>query len=374
MDISIHEVASHKQLREYIRFPYQLYRNNPNWLPPLRSDEKKFNNATQNNGFQVCDTVRYIAMRNGQAAGRVMGIIHHGFNERSGEKTGRFFAFECVEDMECAWALIKSVEDWCRARGVQKIVGPFGFSDKDPQGFLISGFEHRGIMTAPYNPPYYAEMIGTMGYSKMVDLVEYLIPVPETVPDFYQKIIPRITQNPAIRCVEFRTRKALKPYIIPVLRLMNETFRDIYGSVELSEEEMKSLAADYLPVLDPDFIKVVEFNGEPVGFILGMPDIGIGLQRAMGRLWPFGIFHIMKEMKRTDYLVLLLGGIREGYQNKGIDVLLGTRMLESAIRRKYKLINSHLELETNLKVRAEMERTGGKIHKIYRIFQKEHKG
>lgn len=372
MGIRIHEVASRRQLREFIRFPYVHYQGNPNWLPPLLSDEHRFYNRSKNKGFSVSETILFSAYRGREMMGRIMGIVHHPFNEGSGEFTGRFFAFECIEDMACARALIESVEGWCRSKGVQKMVGPFGFSDKDPQGFLIGGFEHRGILTAPYNPPYYAEMISAMGYSKMVDLVEYLIPVPETVPDFYRKIIPRIAQNPAIRCVEFRTRKALRPYILPVLRLMNETFRGIYGSVELTEEEMKILAADYLPVLDPDFIKVVEFNDEPVGFILGMPDIGPGLQRAKGRLWPFGIFHILQEKKKTDYLILLLGGIREGYQGKGIDVLLGTRMLESAIRRGYKLINSHLELETNLKVRAEMERTGGKIHKTYRIFQKEY--
>jgi hypothetical protein len=250
------------------------------------------------------------------------------------------------------------------------MIGPFGFSDKDPQGFLVEGFEYRGILTAPYNPAYYGQMIESLGYKKMLDLVEYLIPVPDEIPGFYQRIIPRITRNPAIRCVEFRKKRELKPYIVPVLRLVNETFTEIYGSVEMTEEEMKKLAREYMMVLDPEFIKVVEVNDEPVGFILGMPDIGPGLQKAKGRLYPFGVFHILKEMKKTDYLILFLGGIKEGYQGKGLDVLLGSRMLESAIRRGYKQINSHLELETNLKVRVEMERTGGEIIKRYRIFER----
>jgi hypothetical protein len=171
--------------------------------------------------------------------------------------------------------------------------------------------------------------------------------------------------------VEFRNKKQLKPYIIPVLQLMCETFDEVYGSVVLTEQEMKKLAKEYLPVLDPDFIKVVEIDGVPVSFILGMPDIGPGLQKAKGRLFPFGIFHILRELKRTRYLILFLGGIRKQYQGKGLDVLMGTKMLESLMRRGYKEINSHLELETNVKVRAEMERTGGKIYKTYRIFQKK---
>lgn len=371
MDIETREVVSGRDNADFIRFPYSLYKGHPNWLPPLLSDEKKFYNPSGNSAFTVSDTVRFLAHKNGSLAGRIMGIIHHSFNEKNGEKTGRFFAFECIREPAVAASLLSAVETWCRNKGMSIMVGPFGFSDKDPQGFLVSGFEHRGILIAPYNPEYYPALVEALGYRKMVDLVEYLIPVPAEVPEFYRKIIPRILQNPAVRCVEFASKKELKPYILPVLRLVSETFRDIYGSVELDEPEMRKLARQYLPVLDPDFIKVVEVNGEPVGFILAMPDIGPGLQKAGGRLFPFGFMHIMKELKTTRYLVLLLGGIRKSQQGKGLDVLLGTKMLETAIRRGYREINSHLELETNLKVRAEMERTGGKIIKTYRIYRKE---
>jgi hypothetical protein len=370
MDVEIREVRDKRQQLEFIRFPYQLYNNHPNWLPPLLADEKKFFNPLKNTGFSVSDTIRFLAYRNGRITGRIMGIIHHPFNEENHEKTGRFFAFDCYDDAESATALIRSVEDWCRKRGMDQVVGPFGFSDKDPQGILISGYEHRGILIAPYNFPYYHELISANGYTKMVDLVEYLIPVPSEIPEFYRRISPRILKNPSIHCVEFKNKKQLKPYIIPVLQLMCETFGEIYGSSVLTEEEMKKLAREYLPVLDPDFIKVIEFDGEPVAFILGMPDIGPGLQRAKGHLFPFGIFHILREMKRTRYLVLFLGGIRKQFQGKGLDVLMGTKILESLMQRGYKEINSHLELETNVKVRAEMERTGGKIYKSYRIFKK----
>jgi len=371
MNIEIREVKTGSELKSFIRFPYMLYNGHSNWLPPLLSDEKKFHHPLKNKAYAVSDTARFLAYKDGKLAGRVMGVIHHPFNQKNSENTGRFFAFESMEDESVGKALLDTVENWCRQKGMDKLIGPFGFSDKDPQGFLVEGFEHRGILTAPYNPVYYPEFAEKAGFQKMVDLVEYMIPVPEAVPDFYQRIIPRILQNTSIRCVEFKKKKELKPYIVPVLRLVNETFTDIYGSVELSEEEMHKLAAEYMMVLDPEFIKVVEVNDEPVGFILGMPDIGPALQKARGRLLPFGVFHILREMKRTDYLVLFLGGIKKGFQGKGIDVLLGTKMLETAIRRGYKEINSHLELETNLKVRAEMERTGGQIYKRYRIYEKK---
>lgn len=370
MDVEIREVKDRLQQREFIRFPYRLYRNTPNWLPPLLREERKFYNPAENTGFAACDTVRFCAYRHGSMTGRIMGIIHHQYNRLHHEKTGRFFAFDCMEDRETAWALLRAVESWCRSKGMKQVVGPFGFSDKDPQGTMIYGFDQRGTIIAPYSHSYYMEFIAGCGYTKMVDLVEYLVAVPAEVPAFYLKICGRILRNPSVRCVEFENKQQLKPYIVPILRLMCETFEDIYGTVALTDDEMKKLAADYMPVLDPDFIKVVEMDGEPVAFILGLPDFGPGLKKAGGRLFPFGFYHILRELKRTRYLILLLGGIRKAYQGKGLDALMGTRMLESAIRRGYTSINSHLELETNLRVRAEMERAGGEIFKKYRIFQK----
>jgi len=370
MAIEIREVRSRKDKLEFIRLPYLLYQRHPNWLPPIFSDEKKFYDPERNTAFSVSDTIRFLAFRDGKVTGRIMGVIHHPFNRDHQEKTGRFCSFDLEEDGETAQALLSAVETWCRGKGMDQVIGPFAFSDKDPQGMLISGFGHRGILTAPYNFPYYPELVAANGYEKMVDLVEYLIPVPDEMPELYKKLTPRILSHPGLRCVEFRSKKELKPYIVPVLKLMCETFSEIYGSVVLSEQEMKKLAAEYLPVLDPDFIKVVEVDGDPVAFILGMPDIGPGLQKARGRLFPFGFLHILRELKKTRYLVLFLGGIRKSYQGKGLDVLMGTRMIETCQRRGYKEINSHLELETNVKVRAEMERAGGEIYKTYRIYRK----
>lgn len=318
-----------------------------------------------------CDTVRYLAYQDGEPVGRVMGIIHHPHNRSSGANAARFFAFECIDNLEVAHALIHEVEQWARSFGISRMIGPFGFSDKDPQGALIMGFQHNAVITTPYNFPYYARHLEAEGYAKELDLVEYHIPVTPEIPEFYIRIADRILRNPSIGCLEFRTKRELKPFIQPVLGLMNETFRDIYGFNHLSPADIKSLADQYLPVLDPEFIKVVTANGDPVAFIIGMPDVGPGLRKAHGRLFPFGIFHVLQDLKHSDYLVLLAGAIRKDFQGIGLDALMGKKMLETAHRRGIRLINSHLELETNLKVRAEMERAGGKVSKMYRIFGKD---
>ena len=371
MTISIREVTTRSSLKAFIKFPASLYKKNPNWLPPLYIDEWNFHNKNKNKAYAVSDTILFTAHLDNKIVGRIMGIINYKYNEMKSENNARFFAFECIDDSEVAFALLRSVEDWARSKGMEKIIGPFGFSDKDPQGFLITGFEYPAIIITPYNPEYYNRLVEEYGFQKEVDLVEYRISVPENIPEFYQKILNRVSQNNHIKCIEFSKKKELKPYIIPVLRLMNETFSEVYGSYELTDDEMKKLAADYMPVLDPEFVKVIlNDENEAISFFIGLPDIAPGLKKARGRLFPLGLYFILRSLKHTDQLVLMLGGIKPAYQGKGLDVLMGVKMLESTFKRGYKKIDSHLELETNTKVRAEMERMGGQIIKKFRIYQK----
>jgi hypothetical protein len=368
----ISEVKSNRDLNEFIYLPLHFHRRNPYWVPPVYIDEKKFFNPEKNKSFSYCETIRILARKNSKVTGRAMGIIHKAYNEMKSEKTARFGWFECIDDQETAHELISYIQEWATDRGMDKLIGPFGFSDKDPQGCLIDGFERRAVLTTAYHPPYYRNLIENEGFTKEIDLVEYLIPVPETIPEFYRRIYDRAMNNQKAHIKEFSRKKELKPYIVPVLKLMNETFSDIYGSFPLSENEMISLAKEYLPVLDPEFLKIVITEKEEiVAFIIGMPDIAEGLKKSDGKLLPFGIFHILRAAKKTDQLVLLLGGIRQDYQGKGLDALMGIRMLESASKRKFRIIDSHVELETNVKVRAEMEKMGGKVAKMFRIFQKK---
>jgi hypothetical protein len=334
-------------------------------------DEIKFFNPEKNKSFSYCDTIKILAKKDNKVVGRLMGIIHKGYNEMKSEKTARFGWFDCIDDQETAHEMLEFIKDWATAKGMEKLIGPFGFTDKDPQGCLIDGFQYRAVLTTVYHPPYYKKLIENEGFTKEVDLVEYQIPVPDKIPDFYQRIYDRAMNKHKARIKEFKNKKELKPYIVPVLNLMNETFSDIYGSYPLTEKEMKDLAKEYLPVLDAEFVKVViNEKEEIVAFIIGMPDVAEGLKKANGKLLPFGIFHILRAAKKTDQLVLLLGGIREDYQGKGFDALMGIKMLESTSKRKLRFIDSHVELETNVKVRAEMERMGGKVAKMFRIYRK----
>ena len=256
---------------------------------------------------------------------------------------------------------------------MEKLVGPLAFSDKDPQGFLYEGYNEVHIIASNCNFPYMNEFCEKEGFSKKVDLVEYKIEIPDKFPPIYEKINERFQQNHQnIRVAEYKNKLQFRPIIKPVLTLINNTFADIYGFTPFSEKEMNDYANRYIFLLNPNFIKVaLNENNEVIGSIIAMPDISEGVQKCRGRLLPFGIFKVLLSGRKSPRLNLLLGAVDPRYQGRGIDVIMGIKMLESAKKQGKTVIDSHLELETNVKVRAEMERMGGIIYKRYRIYQKD---
>ena len=369
--ITIKEVVTRKELKEFIYLPEKVHKNNKKWLPPIYQDEWDLYNPGKNKSFQHCDTVLYLAYRNGKPAGRVMGIIHRLYNQIHNENHGRFAFMECYEDQEVVHTLLQKVEQWAKERGMTKIVGPLGFSDKDPQGFQIEGFEYPPFLAAATNAPYLPLMVEKEGYVKKVDLVNYLTPVPDKLPEIYQRALKRFDLLEAFQVVEFRSKKDLKPYIIPALELMNQTYSEIYGYVPLDDQEKKDLAKKYLPILDPHFIIMIKAGEELVAFAVAVPDMSDGIRKAKGKLFPFGFIYILRELKRSKSLLTLLGGIKKEYRNHGLDVILALKLYEAAIKYGMEYCNSHLILETNTKMRAEFERVGGRISKKFRIYQKD---
>jgi hypothetical protein len=371
MDVEIRQVKTRREKKIFIYLPAKIHKNNSNWLPPIYSDEWELFDEKKNKSYQYADTILYLAYKSGKVAGRIMGIINRRYNSIHNEQYGRFCFMESYEDQEIVHALIEKVEIWARERGMIKLVGPLAFSDKDPQGFQIEGFEHPKFIVCPTNDSYLPEMIAREGYLKNRDLVNYLAKRPLDLPDVYKKILSRVSQNKEYRIVEFTTKKELKPYLLPILELMNQTFNEIYGFVPLTEPEKKELVGRYILILDPRFIKVVENETGLIGFAGGIPDISEGIRKARGRLLPFGIFRILLESRRSKKLLMLLGGVKSSYRGKGIDVLLAIKMLQSCIENRMEWIDLHLVLEDNYKMRAECERIGGKIIKRFRIYQKD---
>lgn len=372
MNIEVRPVSTPSDYRQFIYLPEKIHRDHANWVHPIFLDDLDYFNAKKNKSFSYCDTVLFLAFRNGEAVGRIMGIIHHPYNAQNGEKHARFSWMECYEDPEVYAALMGAVESWARERGMTHIVGPLGFSDKDPQGFLIEGYDEPVVQASNCNFPYLVSLTEAYGFAPRTNLVVYKVPVPEVLPPIIAKIEERHRRNESgLRVVEFTSRRKVRPYIHPVLKLVNMTFTEIYGFWPYREDEMDDFANRFLYLINPRYIKaVVNREEEVVAFIVGMSDMSEGIRKARGRLLPFGWIHLVLAARRTRQLNLLLGAIHPNYQGRGLDMLMGAKILESAKQTGKTTMDSHLELEHNTKVRAEMERMGGKVYKRFRIYIK----
>lgn len=372
LSIEIREVTDRKMLKTFIYLPSLLYKDFSNWVPPMYIDEWKFHNPKENTSLQYADVCRWIAYRNKKTVGRIMGIIHHKYNTVHHEKTARFFQLDCINDASVAEALIDKVENWALKNGMNFIIGPYGFSDKDPQGLQIEGFEHLPVIATPANPSYLPRLVVQHGYRKYIDCVSYKITVPDKLLPLYEKIHERISRNQKIHLVEFRSKRQMKPFVVPIFRLVNETFTRIFGFVPMDENEMKKMAAQYMPVLDPAFVKVViDDKKEVIAFIVAMPGISKGIQKAKGKVFPFGFIHILKSARQTNQLNLMLGAVKQNHRGRGLNVLMGAAIINSAIKRGFKIMDSHLVLEENALMCAEYEKLGGEIYKRYRVFGKK---
>ena len=372
MGIVVKPVSTRQDMRKFIHLPAKIHKGHKNWIPPLYSDEWDFFNAKKNKSFEYSNVIMLLAYRGHKVVGRIMGIINHKYNETHGERNGRFNYLETWDDREVIEVLLKHVEDWARKEGMEKIVGPLAFSDKDPQGYLIQGFDEPISIATHCNYEYLIGHLEALGYQKDVDLVVYKILIPDETLKLHRLVTERVFRNnPGLKLLEFTRRKDLKPWIRPIFTLINETFTEIYGFMPFTLEEMDDFANRYLLIMDPRLIKaVVDEKQDPVSFVIAMPDISKGIKRSRGYILPIGIIHILIAGRRTKQLNLLLGAVRPDYQNRGLDIVVGAAVLESAREQKMKFLDSHLEMETNTQVRAEMEHMDGKVYKTYRVFGK----
>ena len=370
-ELVIKEVLTKKDLRDFIFLPEKVHKDEPSWLPPIYMDEWELYDKKKNKSYQYADALLLLAYRDNKPVGRIMGIINNRYNTIHNEKNGRFCFMECYDDKEVFHTLLTKVEEWAENNGMISIIGPLGFSDKDPQGFQTEGFEYPQFMTSANNSQYMPELMAPEGYEKKVDLVNYLGKLPEKFPLIYDKVLTRFGNSIEYKIVEFRSKKELKPYIIDVLELMNETFAEIYGFIPLNDREKTDFAARYLPILDPKFVKILESKGKLIGFAIGLPDFSNGIRKAKGKLLPFGIIKILLDSRKSKKLLMMLGGVKKDFRGKGLEVLMGVKILQSGIKHKMNIIDSHLVLEDNTKMRAEYERIGCQVVKKFRIYQKE---
>jgi hypothetical protein len=370
MAITLKEVNTKSDLKKFIYLPEKIHKNHKNWLPPIYMDEKKFFNPAKNLSFRGCDYRLIMAYKDNIPVGRIMGIIHHQHNELFNIKNVRFCFMECYNDPEVFHALISDIEDWGRQLGMNKIIGPFGFTDREIQGFLIKGFEYEPVIDSACNFEYMPELLVKEGYEKELDCKISRFPLSNQLPDIFEKIYERVTSKKDFQFLEYTSRKQLKNEIVPAFKTMNEAFGHIYGFMPMDEKEMTEFAHRYLSILDPRFIKIVKKGDEVAAFLVCMPNMYKGIQRARGRLFPFGIFHILYAMKRAKSVNTMLGAVKPEYQKKGLDIFLGIKIIESTKKAKMTSVDTHVVMDDNSDMTAVLNRYGAFEIKRFRVFQK----
>ncbi|MDO4763181.1 MAG: hypothetical protein Q4A00_02220 [Flavobacteriaceae bacterium] len=372
MSIKIKEVVSKSDFKTFIYLPEKIHQNHKNWVHPLYIDEEKFFNKDKNPAFKNNETIMLLAYENQEPVGRIMGIIPTDFNASNQVKTARFSYFECYERKDIFDALLKEVETWAREKGCNQIIGPMGFSDKEPQGFLTSGFEELHMPVTNHTFGYMKNYTLENAYTPYVELCQYEVPLTKDLPQTYEIFVQRVLRNHRIKIQEFTSTKEIKPFVKGVFELINSTYTDIYGFTKVSEEEANEFANRFLPLLNPKLIKILTNDeNKVIAFVIAMPNINEGIKKAKGRLFPFGWYHIFQSMRKSKRLVLLLGGVQNEMQNKGLDAILALKLISSALELGFTILDSHLIMKENAKMRGTIERIANyKMYKEYTIFSK----
>lgn len=368
MGIVVRSVETASDLKQWLRLPFELYRHDPGWVPPLRFQEKEYFDPKRNVNLAANPYRLLLACRDGTLIGRVMALIHLRANEYRHEKLLRWTFLDAADDRETILALLREAEMWGKSHGMKQSCGPRGFSDQEPQGMLVDGFAERAPIATHYNRPYLPGYLEEAGYAKDVDWVCYRLPVPRELPATIQAIHQRLLRQGTFRCRNFRSRSELQPHIVPVLELLNETYADLYGFAPTLPEEFRALAKKYLPLLHPRFVHLLEDAGRMVGFSVVMPDLTEGLIKARGHLFPFGFIHILRASRRTRTLQFLLVGIRKEYRNRGLFAMFATELLKEVHNSGITEVHSHLQLEHNTHINRWLERLDGQVVRRYRAY------
>ena len=350
--LTVRSVRNRRDLRKFITFPEHLYKDDPNYVPALHSDEFDAL-GPKNPALEFCDRDLYLAFRDDTLVGRVAAIINHNANARWNEKVVRFGWIDFIDDAEVVRALIQAVEDWGKARGCVKIKGPLGFSDMDKEGLMVDGFDCLAPFTVIYNYPYYGPRLEELGFVKDTDWTQKIVDIPaEEVPQM--QFVPVIEQRFGLHAVTGMSMKAMgRKYGMDLFHLINTAFAELYEYSPLTDKQIESYLNVYLPILNKDFVAViVDADDQVAGFGFCVPTLSRAFQKAKGRLFPFGFLHILRALHKTDTIEALMIGVLPQYQGKGASLLIFKYLLDGCRRYGVTRMLTNPQLEDNLKVQS----------------------
>jgi GNAT superfamily N-acetyltransferase len=376
MAVTIKKVSSRKELKEFIRFNYNLYKENPYSVPDLYEDILDTFSPTKNPAFAFCEADYFLAYEDDKLVGRVAAIINKRANETWDKKEVRFGWIDFIDDPEVSEALINAVIEWGKERGMNAIVGPLGFTDMDAEGMLVEGFDELSTMATIYNYPYYPQHIERLGFEKDADWVEYKIFIPKEMPEKHRRISEMLMKRYNLKIKKLTSRKEIKEnnYGQKIFDLINEAYAPLYGYSKMTQAQIDQYVNTYLSILDLRMVTLVEDEQKNLIAVgISMASLSEALQKAKGKLYPFGWYHLAKALflKRPKVLDLLLVAVKPEYQNKGVNALLFYDLIPVYQQLGFVYAESNPELELNSKVQGQWTYFENKQHKRRRAYKKE---
>ncbi len=373
MKIIFKEVNSKGGLKEFIKFPFELYKGNKYWVPPLIFDELKTLSKEKNPAFDFCEAKYWLAYKNNKIVGRIAGIINHRYNEKWNQKSARFGWIDFIDDKEVSSALIDQVIAWAKEKGMNKIHGPLGFTDFDGEGMLTEGFNELSTFGSIYNYSYYPNHIEKLGFEKDADWIEFSVKFDPNVagPEKVSRIAEAVAERNKLHILRVKKAKEMLPYAREIFYLINEAYKDLFGFVELTDKQIDMYVKAYFGFIKADYVPIIlDSNNKVAAFGITMPSLSVAVQKSKGRLFPFGFIHILRAMKNNPDVDLYLTAVRPELQNKGVNAMLMNEMHQVYARNKIQRVETNRELEENAKIQAQWRFFENRLHKRRRCYKK----
>ena len=372
--VSIVEVTTKAQLRRFVEYPIELYKDVPQYIPGTYDDDLQDWDRKKNPAFEYCQARCWLAMRDGEIVGRIGAILSRKANEKWHTNRLRFTQVDFIDDPEVSAALFGVVEDWARELGCTAVHGPLGFTDMDREGMLVEGFDRRSCFFTYYNYPYYIDHMTALGYVKDVDWIEELITVPtdEKIIQRWEKLSDFVLKRNHLHIVEPKNRLAYLPLLKPFFDLVNVAYAPLYGTVDLTEQQIRKYSAKFAPLINPNTTCfVMDKNDRMIAFGVGAPSLAAAMQKHRGRLFPTGWIDVLKAFRKNDTVDLLLIAVHPDYQARGVNAIILSKTMKGCLKMGIKEAETGPMLELNEKVQSQWKDFQTEQHKRRRCFVKE---
>jgi hypothetical protein len=372
--IEIVEVTSRQQFGAFFQFPFDLYRNCLQWVPPITKEEIDIFDPQKNAVFEHAMARLFLAKKKGKVVGRIAAMINWVEIEELKKTKVRFGWYDTIDDLEVSQKLIEAVEGVAIAEGMTYIEGPMGFSNMDKAGLLVHGYEHMNTMITWYHYPYQKVHLERLGLKKQSEWIEFKIDIynAKDAPEKVKKFARVIKERFKLKTLEFKTTKDIEPHVDKMFELLNQTYNELQSFVPIQKHQIEVYKNKYLPYVHPDFVKcVVDENNEMIGFTITMPSFTKALKRINGKMFPFGFYHLWRAMRKNNRASFYLIGIQKNYQNKGVTAIIFQEIQEMFNKRGITKVETNPELEENKAIQAMWKNYKHELHKRRRTYRKD---